>query len=62
MRRSGGRHRDDIMRRVHRKLHVDDLIRKQRIVNSVEQRSYFHGTVVVSIWLSSLQPGRLQAF
>jgi hypothetical protein len=32
------------MRSLHQKLHVDDLIRKQRFVNSVERRSYFHGT------------------
>jgi hypothetical protein len=37
----GGRHRDDIMQRLHQKLRVDELIRKQRIV---ELRSHFHGT------------------
>jgi hypothetical protein len=40
----GGRHRDDIMQRLHQKLRVDELIRKQRIVSIVELRSHFHGT------------------
>ena len=40
----GGRHRDDIMPRLHQKLRVDELIRKQRIVSIVELRSHFHGT------------------
>jgi hypothetical protein len=40
----GGRHRDDIMQRLHQKLRVDVLIRKQRIVSIVELRSHFHGT------------------
>ena len=39
-----GRHRDDIMQRLHQKLRVDELIRKQRIVSIVELRSHFHGT------------------
>ena len=41
---SGGWHRDDIMQRLHQKLRVDELIRKQRIVSIVELRSHFHGT------------------
>jgi hypothetical protein len=40
----GGRHRDDIMRRLHQKLRVDELIPKQRIVSIVELRLHFHGT------------------
>jgi hypothetical protein len=48
--------------RLHQKLRVDELIRKQRIVSIVELRSHFHGTGGVSIWLSSLPPGRLPAF
>jgi hypothetical protein len=40
----GGRHRDDIMQRLHQKLRVDELIRTQRIVSIVELRSHFHGT------------------
>ena len=40
----GGRHRDDIMQRLHQKLRVDELIRKRRIVSIVELRSHFHGT------------------
>ena len=40
----GGRHRDDMMQRLHQKLRVDELIRKQRIVSIVELRSHFHGT------------------
>jgi hypothetical protein len=42
------------MQRLHQKLRVDELIRKQRIVSIVP--------VVVSIWLSSLPPGQLRAF
>ena len=30
--------------RLHQKLRVDELIRKQRIVSIVELRSHFHGT------------------
>jgi hypothetical protein len=32
------------MQRLHQKLRVDELIRKQRIVSIVELRSHFHGT------------------
>jgi hypothetical protein len=32
------------MQRLHQKLRVDKLIRKQRIVSIVELRSHFHGT------------------
>jgi hypothetical protein len=41
---AGGRHHDDIMQRLHQKLRVDELIRKQPIVSIVELRSHFHGT------------------
>jgi len=58
----GGRHRDNIMQRLHQKLRVDELIWKQRIVSIVELRSHFHGTGGGSIWLLSLPPGRLRAF
>jgi hypothetical protein len=58
----GGRHRDDIMQRLRQKLRVDELIRKQRFVSIVELRHTFTVLVVVSIWLSSLPPGRLRTF
>jgi len=32
------------MQRLHQKLRVDELIRKQRIASIVELRSHFHGT------------------
>src|SRR5260370_19639527 len=35
----GGRHRDDIMQRLHQKLRVDELIRKQRILSMATVRA-----------------------
>ena len=58
----GGRHRDDIMQRLHQKLRVDELIRKQRIVSIVELRSHFHGTGGGIDLAVIAATGRLRAF
>lgn len=39
-----GRHSDDIVQRLHEKLGVDELIRKQCVVSIVELCSHFRGT------------------
>jgi hypothetical protein len=58
----GGRHRDDIMQRLYQKLRVDELIGNSALSALSNCARTFTVPVVVSIWLSSLPPGRLQAF
>jgi hypothetical protein len=50
------------MQRLHQKLRVDVLIRNSALSALSNCARTFTVPVVVSIWLSSLPPGRLRAF